>query len=396
METLKKIYRRLLKLTPTNHVRPLYDKISWEAQLIGIKGARGVGKTTMLLQRIKLAFPNPDKALYVSLDNIWFAAHSLLDLAEIAEEDGITHLFLDEVHRMRGWEQQIKNVYDSFPELKIAFTGSSLLVLDHSIADLSRRTLIYHLPGLSFREYLIFEGFSFPSLSLQDILFNHVQLASDLSSRTDVLTRFHKYLKMGYFPFYSKETEEDYLIRVNNIITSVIDNDIPAVENVEYATLMKAKQLLTMMASQSPSPLNVKLTADLLQVSPNQLIKILSLLDKSQILRLLYFKSERNPKSMVKPQKVLLGNSSLLYALGYADKGKVRESFFASMLTESHQITYPQAGDLLADGRYLFEIGGARKGFDQIKDIPDSFVVADDIPYGIGNKIPLWLFGFLY
>ncbi|MDE6753292.1 MAG: AAA family ATPase, partial [Muribaculaceae bacterium] len=383
-------------LTPIKHVRPLYYQISWDSRLIGIKGARGVGKTTMLLQRIKMAIPDPDKALYVSLDNIWFASHTLLDLAEKAEEEGITHLFLDEVHRLRGWERQVKNIYDSFPSIKIAFTGSSLLVLDHSIADLSRRCLLYDLPGLSFREYLAFEGFEYAPLSLQDILFDHIRIASEISSQIDVISYFQRYLKIGYFPFYNNENEEDYLIRVSNIITSVIDADIPAVENVEYATLQKSKQLLTLMASQTPSPLNVKLTAELLQVSPNQLIKILSLLERSQILRLLYFKSERNPKSLIKPQKVLLSNSSLLYALGYADKGKVRESFFASMLAVGHVITYPQAGDLLADNRYLFEIGGARKGFDQIKDIPDSFVAADNIEYGLGNKIPLWLFGFLY
>ena len=396
MESLKKIYKRLLKLTPVKHLRPLYEKISWDSRLIGIKGARGVGKTTMLLQRIKIAFPDPDKALYVSLDNIWFASHTLLDLAEKAEEEGITHLFLDEVHRLRGWERQVKNIYDSFPSMKIAFTGSSLLVLDHSIADLSRRCLMYDLPGLSFREYLIFEGYSLPYFSLQDILFDHIRIASEISAQIDVINQFHTYLRVGYYPFYNNESEEDYLIRVGNIVTSVIDSDIPAVENIEYATLMKAKQLLTLMASQTPSPLNVKLTSELLQVSPNQLIKILSLLDRSQILRLLYFKSERNPKSLIKPQKVLLNNSSLLYALGYADKGKVRESFFASMLSIDHKLTYPQAGDLMIDNRYLFEVGGARKGFDQIKDIPDSFVVADDIEYGLGNKIPLWLFGFLY
>ncbi len=397
MDTLKRQSASLLKHISTEHVRNLYDTISWNTRLIGIKGARGVGKTTMMLQRIKLAFPDTSKALYVSLDDIWFGAHSLLDLAELAEQNGITHLFIDEVHRLRGWERQIKNVYDFHPALNIVFTGSSLLEIDHSIADLSRRCLLYSLPGLSFREYLEFEGYSFDAIELQEMLYRHVELSSQIRSECgDIIKHFTKYLRHGFYPFYTTETESDYLTRVNNMVASVIDYDIPAVENVEYATLVKAKQLINVIASQSPSPLNAKLTAEMMEITKNQLVKIFLLLERSQILRLLYFKAERNPKAMIKPQKVLFDNPSILYATGYADKGKVRESFFASMLAVGHELAYPKDGDLLIDGRYLFEIGGARKGFNQIKDIPDSFVAADDIEFGMGNKIPLWLFGFLY
>lgn len=396
METLKRQYQRLLKKTSITYIRDLYNQISWDTRLVGIKGARGVGKTTMMLQRIKLAIPDPSKALYVSLDDIWFASNTLLDLGEHTETEGITHLFIDEVHRMPGWERQIKNLYDCFPDLNIVFTGSSLLVIDHSVADLSRRCLMYNMRGLSFREYLEFQGGKFEKLSLSDILYNHERLALEISGKIDVVPLFHKYLRHGFFPFYVAETEADYLTRVNNMVASVIDYDIPAVENIEYATLIKAKHLLTIIASQSPSPLNSKLTAEMLGVTVNQMIKILSLLERSQILRLLYYKSERNPKSMAKPQKVIFDNPSILYALGYADLGKVRETFLASMMSNTHNVAYPKDGDMLVENRYLFEVGGARKGFDQIKDIPDSFVAADDIPFGIGNKIPLWLFGFLY
>ncbi len=396
METLKRQSETLLKHISTEHVRNLYEDISWNTRLIGIKGARGVGKTTMMLQRIKLAFPETSKALYVSLDDIWFGAHTLPDLANMAEEEGITHLFIDEVHRLPGWERQIKNVYDFHPGLSIVFTGSSLLEIDHSIADLSRRCLLYSLPGLSFREFLEFEGYNFGKLALSDILYDHVRYANEIASRVDILKYFGKYLRHGFYPFYTTETEADYLTRVNNMLASVIDYDIPAVENIEYATLIKAKQLINVIASQSPSPLNAKLTAEMMDITKNQLVKIFSLLERSQILRLLYFKAERNPKAMIKPQKVLFDNPSVLYAAGYADKGKVRESFFASMLAVEHILAYPKAGDLLVDDRYLFEVGGARKGFEQIKDIPDSFVAADDIQCGFGNKIPLWLFGFLY
>ena len=396
METLKRQYESLLRHVATRHVRNLYDKISWDDRLIGIKGARGVGKTTLMLQRIKLAFPDTSRALYVSLDDVWFAAHTLAELAQQASAAGITHLFIDEVHRLPGWERQIKNIHDFHPELNVVFTGSSLLVLDHAVADLSRRCLMYSMPGLSFREYLMFEGLDFPSVDLNEILYSHAAIASDIASQTDILKHFRSYLRHGYYPFYTTCSEADCLTRVNNMISGVIDGDIPAVESVEYATLLKTKHLLTVMASQTPSTINAKNTADLLGVSNNQLIKLLSLLDKAQILRLLFYKANRDPKSMAKPQKVLTDNATLLYAMGYANIGKVRESFFASMLSHSHEIAYPRQGDLIVDRRYLFEIGGARKGFDQIRDLPDSFVAADELPVGLGNKIPLWLFGFLY
>lgn len=396
MDTLKRQYLRLLNCISTTHVRNLYDQISWNARLIGIKGARGVGKTTIMLQRIKLAFPDPSKALYVSLDDIWFAAHTLLDLAELAEKQGVTHLFIDEVHRLPGWERQIKNLYDFYPDISIVFTGSSLLEIDHSIADLSRRCLLYNLRGLSFREFLEFQGMSFEKLSLSEILYEHERIAPEISRQVDALKLFAKYLRHGFYPFYTTDTEADYLVRVNNMVSSVIDYDIPAVENVEYATLIKAKHLLNVMAAQSPSPLNARMTAKMLDVAVNQLIKILSLLERSQIVRLLYYKAERNPRSMAKPQKVIFDNPSILYALGFADKGKIRETFLASMISADHEIAYPNDGDLLVDGRYIFEVGGIGKGFTQIKNIPDSFVAADGIETGLGNKIPLWLFGFLY
>jgi predicted AAA+ superfamily ATPase len=396
MITLKRQYVQLLKYISVAHIRELYHQISWDARLVGIKGARGVGKTTMMLQRIKLAFEDTSKALYVTLDDVWFAGHTLLDLAQLAREDGITHLFIDEVHRLPGWQRQIKNIYDFYPEMHVVFTGSSLLELDQSVADLSRRCLMYSLPGLSFREYLGFQGIERSKVDLSDILYHHDSVAPDCAKDIDVLAHFRKYLRHGFYPFYTTESEANYLVRVRNMIASVIDYDIPAVEKVEYATLLKAKQLLTVMASQTPSPLNAVATARMMEITPNQLVKILSLLERSQILRLLYYKAERNPRSMAKPQKVLLDNPSLLYALGYADLGKIRESFLASMMAHDHEVAYPKDGDLIVDGRYLFEVGGAGKGFQQIKDLPDSFVAADDIAFGFGNKIPLWLFGFLY
>lgn len=396
MKTLRRQYLRLLERTSTEYVRDFYNEVSWNARLVGIKGARGTGKTTLMLQRIRLAFPDPSKALYVSLDDIWFAGHTLMDLGEQAYAEGVTNLFIDEVHRLPGWERQIKNLYDFYPDIHVVFTGSSLLEIDHSIADLSRRCLMYSLRGLSFREFLEFQGLKLQPLKLADVLYEHQRVAAEILERVNVRKMFAKYLTHGFYPFYKTETEADYLTRVNNMVATVIDYDIPAVENVEYATLIKAKHLLTIIASQTPSPMNAKATAEMLGVSVNQLIKILSLLERSQILRLLYYKTERSPKSMAKPQKVIFDNPSIVNALGFADKGKIRETFLASMLSVAHEVAYPRKGDLFVDNRYLFEVGGGGKGFSQIKDIPDSFVAADGLEIGFGNKIPLWLFGFLY
>ena len=396
MDLLKKQSDAILKKTPLKHFRNLYFEIPWNNRLIGIKGARGVGKTTLMLQRMALGFPDKNKALYVTLDNIWFADHSLIDLAELSLERGITHLFLDEVHKFRGWQQQIKNIYDLYQDLSIVFTGSSLLEIDNSISDLSRRLLLFNLRGLSFREYLAFEGYDFKEFSLEDILYNHTSLANKIIEEIPVLKLFHRYLVEGYYPFYKDSTRIEYLMRVGNIITTVIDNDIPAVENVEYNTLVKCKKLLAILASQSPSPLNASNLANSLDITHNQLVKILFLLDRAEILRLIYYKTEINPKSIIKPQKILFDNSSLLYALGNENLGKIRETFLASRVNTRYKIGYPKNGDLIIENRYLLEIGGKDKSYRQIADIPDSYLAVDNIEFGVGNRIPLWLFGFLY
>lgn len=396
MDSLIRQYELLIKHVSLKHLRNIYNVISWDARLIGIKGERGVGKTTLMLQRIVAAFPDRSKAIYVTMDDLWFAGHTLMELAQKSIEKGITHLFLDEVHRMPGWERQVKNVYDFCPQLSIVFTGSSLLEIDHSVADLSRRCLMYSMPGFSFREYLEFDGIAHPVIPLHDILYEHTRIASDISAGIDIIGKFNKYLRHGFYPFYTTCSEADYLTRVNNIVPTVIDYDIPAVESVEYATLLKIKHLLNIMAAQTPSPLNATALARMMETSQNQIIKLLALLDRAHILRLLYYKAERNPKSMAKPQKVLIGNPSIAYALGHAELGKVRESFLASMLSQGHEVAYPREGDLIADGRYVFEVGGKGKGFSQVRDIHDSFVVMDGLPVGMGNKIPLWMFGFLY
>ena len=398
MDALFLAYNRRLEEIRTDYLRYLYSSIDWSERLIGIKGARGVGKTTMLLQHIKLSFPNRSQAFYVSLDNMWFSTHTLSELAEYLYTHGVTHLFLDEVHKYPTWVREIKNIYDDYPSLHIVFTGSSLLEIDHAEGDLSRRVRIYMLHGLSFREYLEITGTAhLPVLPMQTILSDHMQQASSITSGLKVLPHFEKYIQIGYYPFFTETgSDESYFERLQQVVTTVIDNDIPAVENLEYETLQKAKRLLMVIAQSAPFTPNISNLCTLLSTSRNQLIHLFSLLERAALIRQLHA-DNKGLKALGKPDKMLFNNTNLMYALGAsADAGTARESLFAAMISQNHNIQYPPQGDLLVDGRYLFEVGGKNKGFSQIADLPDSYVVADNIEIGFGNKIPLWLFGCMY
>lgn len=397
MEILISRFKKLLKDTESKIHRFLFYEIDWSQPLIGIMGPRGVGKTTLMLQRIKTIDPEGEQSLYVSLDNMWFADHSLIDLAEEMIGKGVTHLYLDEVHRLPGWERQIKNLYDAYPELNIVFTSSSLLLLDYSIGDLSRRVSMHKLPGLSFREFLLFEGYEAPEvLTLSDILFSHEKIAPSIASVIDVVPLFKKYLEKGYYPFYRNMRLNDYYSRLEQMISTVIDTDIPAVENrIDYETLLKAKRLVAIIAGALPYIPNMTTLAGVMGTSRGQILRLFDLLDRAGIIRQIFY-SNPGPKSLAKPQKILLDNSSLMFSLESPMTGAARESTFASLLSAGHTVNYAKDGDFIVDGRYLFEIGGKGKGFAQIRNIPDSFVAADDIEFGFGNKIPLWLFGFLY
>ena len=397
MEILTYRYKKLLKETDNSIHRCLFSKIDWSQPLIGIKGQRGVGKTTMMMQRIKESDPSGDHSFYASLDNIWFADHTLIDFAEEMISRGVSHLYLDEVHKMPGWERQIKNIYDSYPELNVVFTSSSLLEIDHSVGDLSRRVSLYTLPGLSFREFLLFEGIDAGvPLTLSDILYSHESIAPSLSAGRNILTLFKAYMDKGYYPFYRNMRYNDYCNRLQQVVSTVIESDIPAVENkIEYETLLKAKRLVTIIAAALPYIPNMSTLAGLMGTNRSQLLKLFDLLDRAGIIRQI-FSSVQSPNSLAKPQKILLNNSSLMHALDNPKIGASRESTFASMLSVDHRVGFAKDGDFIVDGRYLFEVGGKGKGFAQIRNIPDSFVVADEIEFGFENKIPLWLFGFLY
>lgn len=396
MERLFEISNRLITSVPTEHYRYLYEQIDWNDNLILLKGARGVGKTTMLYQRCALS---DGKGVYVSLDQLWFNDHTITDFADYHYKHGGRELYLDEVHRYprNNWEQELKNIHDSYPDYKIVFTGSSLLQLNSRIADLSRRLVEYELLGLSFREFLSFKGtLESKAFSLEDIINNHSKIAADISSKIVVLKEFEEYLKKGYYPFFLNISSFSYFQRIERIIQTIIDVDIPAVYNIEYETQLKLKKLLVVLSEQVPFVPNItKLSKDI-AVSRNQLIKLFSLLNDAEILRVLENPSKQ-PKSVAKPNKILFDNPSIINSICTDVKtGTVRESFAASMLSHIGKIYGAEHGDLNLERSYIFEIGGKGKTYSQIADIPDSFILADDITSGFGNKIPLWLIGFLY
>lgn len=395
IQPLMLAYYRRLDSVNLKFKRYLYDKINWEARLIGIKGARGVGKSTMLIQHIKEG--DREKSMYLSLDNMWFADNSLSELVEFLYTRGIKRLYLDEVHKMPNWQSYIKNFYDDYPELKIVYTGSAMLQIDNSVADLSRRQTLYTLYGLSFREYLEYTGIlTHSSYSLSDILENHVEYGLQITSSIRILEYFNEYLKRGFYPYF-KEAGEDYLIRVADTTRTVIESDIPAVENISFSSVEKLKKLLMVIAQGVPLEVNIERLSGQLKSTRDQTLKMLSLLGKAALLNILGEKI-RDYKHLTGPKKIYLDNTNLMYAL-YSDikKGTERETFFANQLQAvTNDITIPKKGDFLIEGKYLFEVGGKRKSFDQIADIENSYLAIDDIEVGFGNRIPLWIFGFLY
>ena len=397
MESLIAISDRLIQHINTDFVRYLYADIAWNSRLIGIIGAKGTGKSTLLLQHIKLNFPDRTKALYASLDNIWFTKHSLLELADDFYSMGGTHLFLDEVHKYPLWAVEIKNLYDSYPTLNIVFTGSSMLEIYKASVDFSRRTVVYELKGLSFREFLKFENrFEFPVLKLNDILKNHRMLASEIASKVKILPEFKKYIEFGYYPYYT-ENPVTYSIRVAQAIDKTLIEDFPAMENIEYATILKIRKLLGTIAEMVPFTPNITNLSGAIEVGRHALVKYLYLLDKAGIILCV---TEPNPtiQTLSKPQKVYLENTNIIYSLAFKNKndGNVRETFFANQLRVKHKVNTARNGDFTIDGKIVFEVGGKNKSDNQIKNTENSFIAADNIETGFANKIPLWLFGFLY
>ena len=397
MEKLFEIFIKKIAQTDTTFVRSLMNEIEWKARLIGLKGARGVGKTTLLLQHIKLFHPLDGSVLYASVDNIWFSEHKLYDMASEFAKRGGKYLFLDEVHKYPNWSQELKNIYDDLPELKVVFTGSSLLEILNAKSDLSRRAIVYEMQGFSFREYLNRnKNLALPILKLEDILTNHLSLSQQILSQVKVLKYFPEYLKNGYYPFYN-ELPTLYHSRINEVVNLIIEIEIPQLRGVESAYVYKIKQLLYVISESAPFIPNITKLSERIGITRNSLLAYLNALHESR----LTFSAQKPGNGMnilQKPDKVYLENPNLMYALAdkQTDIGNVRETFFANQLRKSHQVNLSETSDFLIDGKYTFEVGGKDKGKKQIATLEDAYIVADDIEYGMGNKIPLWLFGFLY
>lgn len=397
MEELYEDYNRLIEATKLDFERYLCSEIDWEDRLISIVGPRGTGKTTLILQHIKKQFPQRQKALYISLDNILFTKTGLKPIVHEFYTLGGTHVFMDEVHRYPNWAIEIKNLYDSYPDLHIVFTGSSILEIYKSNADLSRRAITYHLHGLSFREFLKLEKiYDAPILSLSDILDNHVEIASKICSDIKIIPAFRAYLEYGYYPFF-KEGVKRYSMRLRNVVNVILETDLPAVEKIEYASIYKLRKMLMIVSSLVPYTPNISTLSGQLEINRATAMKYLIYLQKAGLVRML-LANQKGLNLMNKPEKLYLDNTNLIHALAPENynTGNVRETFFANQLSLKHSILSTKQGDFRIDDTFTFEIGGINKTFKQIKELPESFIAKDGIETGFGNTIPLWLFGLLY
>ena len=398
MEELFDFFYRELRKTDLSFQRYLINDIDWEGRLSAITGARGTGKTTMILQHIKKTFGNaPKEALYISADNIWFSGNRLFDLANDFEKLGGKYLFVDEVHKYENWSQEIKNIYDSFRDLKVVITGSSMLQIYKGNADLSRRAVHYVLHGLSFREFLQYDqNLEFDKFTLEDILQNHIEIAGFFNDKIRPLPLFNSYLKQGYYPYY-KSDKRFYLSKLANTVNLILEMDLPAVETIEMYSIRKIKKLLWIISQSVPFTPKITDLAKNLDVSRNSLLNYLTILERGGLINLLQ-NSTRGINSLAKPEKIYLNNTNQIYAFdaNRPDTGNLRETFFFNQLQAVCEVVFAHKADFTVDEKYIFEVGGKNKGHEQIMGLENAYLALDNLEYGFGNKIPLWLFGMLY
>lgn len=374
--------------TDTRFHRYMCGRINWKNRMIGLTGPRGVGKTTLVLQYIKENLPQ-DSSLYVIADDFYFADRRLLDLADDFVKRGGKHLFIDEIHRYQDWSKELKLMYDYHPELQIVFTGSSVLDINKGVSDLSRRAVMYHMQGLSFREYLsLFHGLEFPVYSLDDILQSKVEIPP----RFHPLQFFSDYLRQGYYPFLS----EDLYILIRQIVNITLETDIPQYAGMNVSTGRKLKRLLAIIAKSVPFKPNISSIATTLNVSRNSVADYCLYIEEAGLIAQLR-DDTGGIRGLGKVDKIYLDNPNLIYALsnGQGETGNVRETFFFNQMRVEHDVMTSSVSDFRIDN-YTFEIGGRKKGRKQIEGIPDAFVVKDDIEFGSHGVIPLWQFGFSY
>ena len=398
MEQLFKKHRMFISQVDMSIVREIVDKINWQKQLVAIKGSRGVGKTTLMRQYIKKTYGvQPGKALYCVMDSIYFTTHSLLDMAEKFYMMGGEHLFLDEVHKYPTWSKEIKEINDLYPNLKVMFTGSSLIQILNADADLSRRVLSYTMEGLSFREFLHFyKGIQLPIFSLQEILQDPDSICDKVNEVCRPQQMFEEYLRVGYYPFYDGN-ETEYYSRIENVINFIVEQEMPLFCGVEPAFTRKMKAMLLFLASNLPYEVNIAKLASYLELNKSTVLSYLSSMQRAELLHLLYADNKSVTK-MQKPDKIFLHNTNMLFALAQDSViGTIRECFVVNQLAVNHTVEYGKSvGDFKIDGKITFEVGGHDKSFDQIANVPDSYILADSMEYPIGKKLPIWLVGMTY
>jgi predicted AAA+ superfamily ATPase len=389
MERLINEFRELLGTTNVSFLRYLHSGINWENQMIGLTGPRGIGKTTLLLQHIKANLPI-DETLYVMADNLFFSANSLVDLAHEFSRRGGKYLFIDEIHKYERWSRELKLIYDLHPKLKVVFTGSSVLDILKGESDLSRRAMMYHMQGLSFREYLqLFHNITMPVYTLEQILANKVEKNADFRP----YAYLSDYLERGYYPFNRVENFNDKLQQIVNL---TMETDIPFYAKMNVATGRKLKKLLSIISDSVPFKPNMSTIATALAASRNKIADYLVYIEQAGMIAQL-----RNDtggiRGLGKVDKIYLDNTNLMYRLS-TDKpniGNVRETFFLNQLRVKHDVISSPVADFKI-GDMTFEVGGKGKSQKQITDVENAYVVKDDIEYGWRNTIPLWAFGLMY
>ncbi len=398
LNNLQKLEQRILREFDTAYKRYIFDEIDFGSQMIGIAGSRGVGKTTFLLQYLKeLKNTLPSyKSLYLSYD---FPANVDIKLHELAEEFskiGGEYLIIDEIHRYKNFSIDLKAIYDFYPKLKVIFSGSSAVSIYNSQADLSRRVVLYDMQGLSYREFLELKlNINLPSFNLEEILQNSVEIVNELEYKFVPLEHFNEYLTYGYYPFYFKE-QSQYLRLLNSVINQIIDIDFVELGLIKPSFAHKLKKLLIIISESEPFELNITKIATNLEVSRNTVYAYLEHLKNGGLINIVT-NNKKGISKLSKPEKLYLNNTNLFYALSAEPKiGTIRESFFVSQLQHKHAITTIDKGDFIIDNKYTIEVGGKSKDFMQIKDIKESYLAIDTDSTQNANKIPLWLFGFLY
>ena len=395
IEQLQLLSNQILAQKVPEYKRFLFDKIDFNERLIGVLGSRGVGKTTLLLQYLHSIFKEK-KTLYIMADHPIVLELGLFNIADEFQKKGGEVLIIDEIHKIKNFEIDLKLIYDSFFSLNVVFTGSNAVAIDNAKADLSRRAIIYKLPVLSFREFLELEtNEKFETISLQEILENHTTHAIDILSRVKPFAYFEEYLKGGAYPFY-KTSKNSYVQKLLNASMQILETDLPMIYTIEHDKINSLKKMMVMLCQSEPYDINISKLCGAVELNQRTLYKYLGILQSAGLIRILGAKST-GVSIISKPEKMYLDNTNLFSIFCNNSKiGTIRETFFASSVSYNHNINYPKSGDFILDEKYTFEIGGKDKSFKQLKDAEHGYVVADDIETGVDNKIPLWLFGFIY